>query len=270
MPPAADYMTTYEEWLAIQDGVVPRPYSLDPVPRYIRNLRDLGEWVHVDALYQAYHQTCLILLGLEAPLDVGNPYATAKNQIGFGTFGGPHILSLVTEVATRALKAVWYQKWFVHCRLRPEAFGGLVHHALRGTADYPVHPEVLGSAAVQEVVARHGAHLLPVAAPEGCPTHPSYGAGHATVAGACVTILKAWFDELFVIPDPVVPDPSGTALSPYQEPPLTVGNELDKLARQRRARQKRAGVPLPVGLCRVAPPRGGRRSRHPRRTEDQL
>lgn len=25
--------------------------------------------------------------------------------------------------------------------------------------------------------------------------HPSYGAGHATVAGACVTILKAFFDE---------------------------------------------------------------------------
>jgi hypothetical protein len=28
--------------------------------------------------------------------------------------GSPHILSWVTEVATRALKAVWYQKWFVH------------------------------------------------------------------------------------------------------------------------------------------------------------
>ncbi len=34
-----------------------------------------------------------------------------------------------------------------------------------------------------------------MAFPEGSPTHPSYGAGHATVAGACVTILKAWFDH---------------------------------------------------------------------------
>ena len=25
--------------------------------------------------------------------------------------------------------------------------------------------------------------------------HPAYGAGHATVAGACVTILKAFFDH---------------------------------------------------------------------------
>jgi hypothetical protein len=44
--------------------------------------------------------------------------------VGFGTFGGPHILALLTEVSTRALKAVWYQKWLVHRRLRPEEFGG--------------------------------------------------------------------------------------------------------------------------------------------------
>lgn len=30
--------------------------------------------------------------------------------------------------------------------------------------------------------------------------HPSYGAGHATVAGACVTVLKAFF-EMFTTPD---------------------------------------------------------------------
>ncbi|MEM7268550.1 MAG: hypothetical protein AAF401_04775 [Pseudomonadota bacterium] len=36
--------------------------------------------------------------------------------------------------------------------------------------------------------------LLPMAFPEGSPMHPAYGAGHATVAGACVTMLKAFFD----------------------------------------------------------------------------
>ena len=44
-------------------------------------------------------------------------------------FGGPHILSLVTEVATRALKAVRYQKFNVHRRLRPEAVGGRLQKA---------------------------------------------------------------------------------------------------------------------------------------------
>jgi hypothetical protein len=69
-----------------------------------------------------------------------------------------------------------------------------------------------------------------MAFPEGSPTHPAYGAGHATVAGACTTILKAFFDESYIIPNPVVPDPTGTTLVPYVGAPLTVGNELNKLA----------------------------------------
>ena len=69
--------------------------------------------------------------------------------------------------------------------------------------------------------------------PEGCLLHPSYGAGHATVAGACVTILKALFDESFIIPKPVVPTADGLALAPYTGPDadkLTVGGELNKIA----------------------------------------
>src|ERR1041385_494947 len=69
-----------------------------------------------------------------------------------------------------------------------------------------------------------------MAFPEGCPLHPSYGAGHATVAGACVTILKAIFDESFVIANAVVPNADGSALLPYAGPPLTVGGELNKIA----------------------------------------
>jgi hypothetical protein len=44
---------------------------------------------------------------------------------------------------------------------------------------------------------------------EGSPTHPSYGAGHATVAGPCVTILKAFFNEDAKIVNPVVPNDTG-------------------------------------------------------------
>jgi hypothetical protein len=242
-PAGVDYMTNYDEWLAVQNGFIPPPYALEPSPSYIRNLRDLGEWVHVDALYQAYHQACLILLGLYAPpgqrdwygnvgaaYDAGNPYWSLNNEACFGTFCGPHVLSMVTEVATRALKAVWFQKWFVHRRLRPEAMGGLVHQTLAGMANRPLHADILNSAALGRVYTKHNTYLLPIAMPEGSPTHPSYGAGHATVAGACVTILKAWFDENTVIPNPVVPNADGTALVPYHGPPLTVGNELNKLA----------------------------------------
>src|SRR6185295_19474035 len=45
-----------------------------------------------------------------------------------------------------------------------------------------------------------------------------------------VTMLKAIFDETFVIPDPVQPTPDGLDLEPYTGPPLTIGGELNKLA----------------------------------------
>jgi hypothetical protein len=237
-----DHLTGFSEWLAIQNGATSNPNTFDATPRYIRNLRDLAQWVHVDALYQAYHQACLILLGMGAPFDAGNPYAKSVCQDGFGTFGGPHILSLVTEVATRALKAVWYQKWSVHRRLRPEAMGGLVHQSRTGAASYPVHLEILNAKVLDRIHSAHGSYLLPVAFAEGSPTHPSYGAGHATVAGACVTILKAWFDEKFVLPGPVVPDSAGLTLVPYSGPALTVGHELDKLAANVAIGRNGAGV----------------------------
>jgi membrane-associated phospholipid phosphatase len=211
-------------------------------PRYIATLRDLAQWVHVDALYQAYHQACLILLGMAAPFDAGNPYHRSDTQIGFGTFGAPHVLSLVTEVATRALKAAWCQKWLVHRRLRPEAMGGLVHHRRAGTAAYPIHADALDAQAVERTRERYGTWLLPCAYPEGSPAHPSYPAGHATVAGACVTILKAWFDESFVLPDPVVADDTGSALLPYLGPDLTIGNELNKLAANVSMGRNAAGI----------------------------
>ena len=88
-----------------------------------------------------------------------------------------------------------------------------------------------------------GTFLLPQAFAEGCPLHPAYGAGHATVAGACVTILKAWFDESFVIANPVVPNTAGTALQAAPPgPALTVGGELNKLAANIALGRNGAGV----------------------------
>lgn len=231
--PGIDYMTHYEDWLAVQNGSLTNTDAFDPTPRYIRNMRDLGQYVHVDALYEAYLNACLILLGMNAPVDEGNPYRNSKTQLGFATLGGPHILSLVTEVATRALKAVWFQKWYVHRRLRPEEFGGRVHNHLTKQADYPIHADLFNSSVLEQVYSRYGSYLLPMAFPEGSPTHPAYGSGHAVVAGACVTILKAWFDESWVIPNPVVPNYDGTELWAYSGTDvgqLTIGGELNKVA----------------------------------------
>lgn len=244
--PGRDYLTSYPEWLAIQNGAAPRTTTeIDSTRCYIRNGRDLAQWVHVDVLFQAYFNAMLIMIagpdandgetggGMKAALNNANPYLKSRTQEGFGTFGTPAIAAATAEIATAALKAVWYQKWLVHRRLRPEAFGGAVHNHLTSRRKYPIHDDVLSSTAVAQAFARNGAYLLPQAYPEGAPLHPSYGAGHATVAGACVTMLKALFDESFVISDPVVPGPDGRSLVPYRGADagrLTVGGELNKLA----------------------------------------
>jgi hypothetical protein len=241
--PGIDYLTRYSDWLDAQNGADPSAnIQYDPTPRYIRNLRDLAEWVHIDALYQGYLQACLILLGQGTRLDPGLPLYDSKAQAGFAQCGGPHILSFVTEVATRALKAVWYQKWFVHHRLRPEEYGGRVHNHLAGAANYPLHQDILKSRAVAETFQKYGSYLLPQAFAEGSPTHSSYGSGHATVAGACVTVLKAFFDETDTIKNPMVPNADGTALAPYQGPPLTVLGELNKVARNVAFGRNGAGI----------------------------
>lgn len=242
-----NYMTDFASWLSIQNGAAPPSGDIfDPTPRYMRNGRDIGQWVHIDVLFQAYFQAFLIIAGLGVPVDSGNPYSGSANQIGFGTFGGPHIATLLCEVSTRALKTVWNQKWFVHRRLRPEAFAERVDRTAYHSAGYPVHSEILASV---NSAARLGGYLppgnafLPMAFPEGSPTHPSYGAGHATVAGACVTILKAWFNESTVIQNPVMPDVTGQNLLPYTGPDnLTVGGELNKIASNIALGRNTAGV----------------------------
>jgi membrane-associated phospholipid phosphatase len=229
-----DYMTDFSSWLLIQNGFFPPTGDiLDPVLRYMRNGRDLGQWVHIDVLFQGYFQAFLIMAGMGVPFDSGNPYNSSATQDGFATFGGPHIATLLCEVSTRALKAVWNQKWVVHRRMRPEVFAARVHRTAYNGAGYPVHPEILASLSTGSRLGGFmpaGNAFLPMAFPEGSPTHPAYGAGHATVAGACVTILKAWFNESFVIPNPVVPDPTGQTLVPYTGDTLTVGDELNKIA----------------------------------------
>lgn len=247
-----DYGTNYSEWLRLQNGIRPNQVALfDPLRRYIRNGRDISTWVHIDKLFESYFNALLIMLaqpandpyqsGIGAPFNAGNPYLYSQNQAGFGTFGGENVLPLLCDVATRALKAQWFQKWSVHRRLRPEEYGGLVQLNKTYGTSYPLNAQVLNSQAVQQVYSIFGSYLLPLAYPEGCPAHPSYGAGHATVAGACVTILKAWFDEDFVIPDPVVASNDGLSLVPYTGQ-LTLGGELNKLASNIAIGRDHAGV----------------------------
>ena len=265
-----DYMTTWEAWLDVQNGANVAGSELyvhnGDKFRFITTPRDLTTFVHFDALYQAYLNACLILLAIKAPFDKGIPFQRdddCDKQQGFATFGGPHILTLVTEVATRALKAVRFQKFNVHRRLRPEATGGLIERynnepnnelfagvkplfdaldrdllrriaRLNGTANAtitengnPRSDDFSPTGRSEETL------LLPMAFPEGSPMHPTYGAGHAAVAGACVTVLKAFFDHGHELDFAFAPDRCGMELMDVRNElgckKLTVEGELNKI-----------------------------------------
>ncbi|WP_422370151.1 vanadium-dependent haloperoxidase [Hoeflea sp.] len=304
--PDTDYMTTWIDWLNVQNGLntrkllAPGKEFVAGAYRPITTLRDLATYVHDDQLYQAYFNAALILLDEGYPIDPGIPYhgksdnkfafpgATVgdTNRMPFALFGGPHLLTLVTEVSSRALKAVRLQKFSVHRRLRPEAAGALFHTVFTGyhphkalngstmpyasngmsveaaarlqlsrtiapyTHPYDANGKPQGSEpALDKILSAVLAHnttknggdktwLLPMAFPEGSPMHPSYGAGHATVAGACVTLLKAFF----AMTDPGDPgkpvylvEPKDEALVPVCKGPNGTAGEL-------------VGIPIPKGL----------------------
>jgi hypothetical protein len=150
-------------------------------------------------------------------------------QVGFGTFGGPSAITIVSEPATRALKNEWYQKWLVHRKLRPEEFGGRSEVERLGRASFPFHHDFGAANVLSHTLTKTGSYLLPMAYAEGSPNHPSYASGHGTVAGAAVTMLKWLFDETQLIKNPVVPSADGSTLVPYTGAPLTVGGELNKV-----------------------------------------
>ena len=309
--PYRDYMTHWNEWLDVQNGAnaIDTQHYVDsasaaPLPyRFITTLRDLATYVHFDALYEAYLNACIWLLNAKAPFDPNfrNLLGGTKHTEGFALFGGPHILSLMTEVATRGLKAVRFQKFNNHLRLRPEALAGLIAAREAGALDGVAEDHVglfrdamnAGSGGIDllqkirdhneaqndtnhddylddqsGIAAERDLPLLPMAFPEGSPMHPSYGAGHATVAGACVTIMKAFFDEeaclvrdgddsdivKAVLPADItsghqevafVPNADGSGLLDREDAYgdfLRVGDELNKLAANISIARNMAGV----------------------------
>ncbi|MES0213680.1 vanadium-dependent haloperoxidase [Mesorhizobium sp. M0028] len=259
---------------------------------FIRNPRDGANYVHFDKIYQEYLvAACILLAGLprvgdtqvlantlnngqpdeisflnalvsefgdvrDQLLNYGNPYRTAKAQVGFATFGLTHIVTLLSEVSTRAHKAGWYHKWGWR-RLRPEEFAGRIQVNLSTQrqpsmpARHPISTDIdpARTSVFDLLKSKHrvNSYLLPLAFPEGCPTHPAYPSGHATAAGACVTVLKALFNETYDmtgVDNPIyVPDFTGKFLVPAAEQKvLSVGGELNKLASNITTFREFAGV----------------------------
>src|ERR1700751_3918899 len=111
LPAGTSYLTDEASYLAAQNGAKPSIVPSPITPVHIHRGADLANYVHIDELFQAYLNACLLLItpkvrgGFAAPIAPGNPYSTSKTQVGFGPLGEPNYKTLVAEVATRGSKA---------------------------------------------------------------------------------------------------------------------------------------------------------------------
>jgi len=86
--------------------------------------------------------------------------------------------------------------------------------ARAGAALAKTDSSVANFQAVANSFSKYGTYLLPQSFPEGSPACPCDPNGHGTVGGAAITLLKFFFDENYVIPNPMVPSSDGLSLVP--------------------------------------------------------
>ena len=224
------FLTKWNEWLDVQNGKwQPGILQHHSELHYLRSGRELAEYVRWDFSYQAFINAANIIMGdphrPRAALNAALPYKTARTQNGFATLGPAEVLAMIARAADMALKAAWHVKWDQHALLRPEEYGGLVEKSAM-----PAAQKLRESQALKRVKNEYGSYLLPQAYPEGAPAHPAFPSGHATIAGACATVMKAFFDPELKFRFPIQPTSDGRDRESYDGPATNVGTEIDKLA----------------------------------------
>ncbi len=226
-----NYMTTVNQFLQIWDGLQPtQKIQLGPI-RYLSTLRDLASYIHKDPPYQPFFNACLIIQQMNVPYSF---ISDRQNQKSFVSLGAIDIFDLMMRATKLSMDTSWLRKWTL-LRLRPEEAGYQLE----------LNPNLFPTSLINNPIiklANPNNSLLPQAYAEGSPLHPSFPAGHATIASACCTILKAFYDNDFVITNPLVVSNNGSSLDPYTLTPLTLSNELDKLVSNCALGRNSAGI----------------------------
>jgi membrane-associated phospholipid phosphatase len=239
--------TNLTEWLSIENGKINGDISFGDY-KYVYNPRVLGSLVHNDPFFQFYFNACLIALqnGVES-----GGFTNSKITEWTST-GTPNICASVAHVTVGALRTAWCQKWGINMGIRPEVYAQRVHLSLNTTPTILNNVPGLNTikttlqsnaptilADVKTNNSPNNTYLLKLQYPEGSPTHPTCPSGHATVAGACITVMKAMFkthdNNYSRLPWPVQAKHSlnGDILVNYTEldaSSMTIVGELNKLA----------------------------------------
>jgi membrane-associated phospholipid phosphatase len=189
---------------SLQNGIITSSNPIKIINKFIYNGRTLSEAAHNDPVYVFYHNAALILQSLGIKINSGFP--VFSNQNSFVTNGGgASILCALAEVCDLALNHCWYWKWQVYRKLRPEAYSIYINNIktnkVNNESTYNISNIILNNKLLDDIKTYNklsnnleDCYLLPLSYIEGSPAHPSYPSGHATIAGACATIMKIYFN----------------------------------------------------------------------------
>lgn len=222
---------TAKGWLNMQHGIS-NTGNLEPNTERTRtvNGRVIGSEVHMDAVFQFYYNAAMQIVQfpeLELEDGWGKDVMHAGLKSSAWSDGGvPDLFVSIAEVSIGALRHAWWNKWQGTMQIRPEVYAARLDQMKTGSAagqelrkisddaflralDEAFEPTFNAIAEANKLLASSvtDSEQGPVSASElggfrpyflamlygeGSPTHPSYPAGHAVVAGACITVLKAF------------------------------------------------------------------------------
>jgi hypothetical protein len=186
--------TDYTNFLSMQRGMITGPPNFNGLSKYIYSGRMLAGVVHNDPMYWAYYNASILMFFHNLDLE----YSGSDVTTAWTDQGRADGLSAIAEVSLGALRVAWNSKYNIGLKIRPEVMAHridqIVNNVLTGGEfDTIKNHLVHGQDTLAAVLAANSNYLLNMTYPEGSPTHPSYPAGHAVLAGACVTVMKAYF-----------------------------------------------------------------------------
>lgn len=224
--PNVNYMTTLDQAIKVQNGEVTEKMHPLGKKKYLQTMRDGAAWVQADLPTQGAINAACLLMTMGVPRNPAAPKVEGENS--FVNFGTVDMLDAINRVSRLAFLACWQHKW-QQMRLRPEAYGIQVEMVqLTNDNRYHLDQHLLNSPILAEVRSKQGSSLLSQCTPQGCPTHPAYPSGHSVIAGATITVLKAYFDCRGMM-KVLKPSADGQRLIDTEEM-VNINDELDKLA----------------------------------------
>jgi membrane-associated phospholipid phosphatase len=254
---ACDFIKDVSGFVTLWNGgnVIPDYSPFDIIsdyrsePRVLTTLRDAALYIYRDQIWQPFFTAATILLsqtrvsgGIGVPVGFKFIPRFAGKFIDLGPVELFNLLSLTCKLS---MDATWLWKWR-QLRVRPEEMAYQVHLKKKTIYGLDICSNVLNNNVLVDVSNNNnGNYLLPLAYTIGSPCHPSYPSGHATIAGAMSTVLKAWFNcdssmnAVVSIPSPTAVDPPVIPLgflgfADYESyggvSPLRIDHELDKMA----------------------------------------